>query len=240
MSPDSDFNVWTTLSDFFTKTVPAAIEKIPPPHLGGPSGATAVNPNVKDSNTTSAFSVDFIAKIQEMAKTDPRGLGKLFTSLYTAAGIALGVLSLIPTESNFGGPLAARVFHDLLRPVVRRVYDGPTDLYLRQFFPTQPVSPRILVTGMEQGAFTEEDVIEILSEDGITDKGIQAAVKVARVGAFNAENKDDLALLHTYQTALITEAITLTKDAEKAIIADLQTRKKDLHTQLTKVLAAGG
>jgi len=241
MSPDPDFNVWSTLSDFFTKTVEPLFAGTTYTTRGGPGGTPTAPPGVTNppGTGTGAFSVDFIAKIQEMAKTDPRGLGKLFTALYTAAGITLGILSLIPTENNFGGPLAARMFHDLLRPIVRNVYENPTDLALRKFFPSRPVSPRILVTGMEQGAFTEDQVIEVLTEDGITDKGIQAAVQVARVGAFNADNKDDLALLHTYQHALISEAIAIVKDGEKGIIADLQSRKKDLQGQLRTVLAAG-
>jgi len=226
--------VWTTLYDFFTKTVPPLAK--PGSTVTVLTGRTpitgALPPAPSTSSSTGAFSVDFITQIEEKAKSDPRGLAQAFTGLYVAAGVTLGILSLIPTESNFGGPLAARMFHDLLRPIVDNVYTGPTDLYLRQFFPTRPINPRILVTAIEQGAIGENELIAALAEDGITDKGIQLTVRAARLLRFQSVTKDDFALARTYNGELIKEAIAALKDEEKAVIAQLKSTRADLVNQL--------
>jgi hypothetical protein len=166
-------------------------------------------------------------------------LAQAFTELYVAAGVTLGILSLIPTESNFGGPLAARMFHDLLRPIVDNVYAGPTDLYLRQFFPTRPLPPRMVVQAVEGGVATEQELLEALTEDGITNKGILLAVKTARLKRFEAETKDDFALVRTYNGELTKEAIAQLRDEEKAVIADLKQHRVTLVAQLGELEASG-
>jgi hypothetical protein len=175
---------------------------------------------------------DLIALFEDVLK-DPsvaRAKAGLITAGYVALTVAMGILSLIPFESNVGAPLAALNVNRLVAPLVDNAYNNPVDLSLRQIFPSREVNPRILITGMENGVFDAEEVAKGLIEGGVTDNGVQLAVKVAKVMRFKALTADDLALVKTYHTKLIDVTIQLLVDEEKATIADLKAQRKTAAT----------
>jgi hypothetical protein len=159
-------------------------------------------------------------------------------SLYGTLILAASALSFIPTEANFGGALASIMIHDVLDPFRRRVFDGTVDLQLRPLFPTDDLNPRIIVTGLESGAFELEELVDEAARSGTRPEAIKLLVKLAQVKRFDAVTKDDYGLVRTYHGELIKEAIATVKDQEKAVIADLQSRRKELVAVLKKGVTA--
>ena len=94
------------------------------------------------------------------------------------------------------------------------------------------MNPRLLVSGIEGGALALDEVLEELSRAGTRPESILLAAKVAQVKRFDAVTKDDFALVRTYNTALINEAIAALKDEEKAVIADLKSQRANLVSQI--------
>jgi hypothetical protein len=130
------------------------------------------------------------------------------------------------------------MIHDILDPFRRRVFDGTIDLTLRPLFPTDDLSPRILVTGLEAGAFELEELVAEAARSGTRPESIKLLTKVAQVKRFDAATKDDYALVRTYHSELIKATIADVRDQEKAVIADLQSRRKELVTLLNKGVSA--
>jgi len=130
------------------------------------------------------------------------------------------------------------MIHDVLDPFRRRVFDGTIDLTLRPLFPTDDLNPRIIVSGLESGAFELPELLEEAARSGTRPEAIKLLVKLAQVKRFDAATKDDYALVRTYHTAIINETIATVKDQEKAVIADLQSRRKELVAQLNKGVSA--
>jgi len=234
LSEPKPFNIWTSLYDFYTKTVPSAFvtptNKLSLSNItnlaGPPPPTTSLGPQLPDIFKT------LEGDLEAALKGDPKGLPALVRSLIGTAILAASALSFIPGTSNFGGGLASVLIHDVIAPFRKAVYDGTIDLALRPLFPTEDMSPRLLVSGIEAGALEFQEVIEELNRAGTRPEAILLAAKVARVKRFDAETKDDFALVRTYNTALINEAIAAVKDQEKAVIADLKTQRANLVNQL--------
>jgi hypothetical protein len=194
-------------------------------------GGNQINPEREPVTTTSQAGggdtggiTDLVNFFSDILK-DPataRAKAGLITGSYVALTIAMGILSLIPFESNVGSPLAALNVNRLAAPLVDNAYNNPVDLSLRQIFPSREVNPRILVTGLENGVLNEEEVVKGLIEGGVTDHGVQLAVKVARALRFKTETADDLALVKQYHTKLIDATIQILSDEEKGTIAELK------------------
>ncbi len=210
-----------------------------------PGGAAAAvttgpgpTPSIKDAET--ALPAVFQTLISDLDKhlTDPKSLPDYVRSLYGVLILAASALSFIPTEANFGGGLAAIMIHDVLDPFRRRVFDATIDLQLRPLFPTDDLNPRILVSGLETGAFELEELLDEAARSGTRPEAIKLLVKLAQVKRFDAATKDDYALVRTYHSELIKATIADVRDQEKAVIADLQSRRKDLVAELRKGVPA--
>lgn len=166
---------------------------------------------------------------------DPKTLPEYVRTLYGILILAASTLSFIPTEANFGGALASVMIHDLLEPFRRRVYDGTADLLLRKFFPTRDLSPFIVARAADVGALTFEDLTDEAARSGLRPEGTVLLEKYARVQRFNTATKDDFALVRTYHQEIIRATIEIVKDQEKAVIAELTSRRKDLVAQLNSI-----
>jgi len=226
--------VWTTLYDFFTKTVPRTLTT-PTTKIGLPNITAAAGPPPVTTSTGPDLPDIFKSlegDLEAALKGDPKGLPALVRSLIGTAILAASALSFIPGTNNFGGALASVLIHDVLDPFRKAVYDGTIDLALRPLFPTSDMNPRLLVSGIEAGALEFNEVIEELNRAGTRPESILLSVKVAQVKRFDAKTKDDFALVRTYNTALINEAIAALKDEEKAVIADLKSQRAQLVGQL--------
>jgi hypothetical protein len=203
---------------------------------GSKGGATTGQQGNTDSSTPSLVTGlldDLLKHLQ-----DPKALPDYIRSLYGALILSASALSFIPTEANFGGALASIMIHDVLDPFRRRVFDGTIDLQLRPLFPTDDLSPRILVTGLEAGAFELEELLDEAARSGTRPEAIKLLTKVAQVKRFDAATKDDYALVRTYHSELIKATIADVRDQEKAIIADLTSRRKELVAELKKGVSA--
>lgn len=234
MSPDPDFNVWTTLYDFYTKTVPRTITT-PTTKITLPNITPAAGP--PPPTTPTGIDLPDIFKslegdLEAALKGDPKGLPALVRSLIGTAILAASALSFLPGTNNFGGALAATLIHGVIEPFRRTVYDGTIDLALRPLFPTQDMNARLLVSGIEAGALELDEVLEELSRSGTRPESVMLAAKIARVKRFDIVTKDEFALVRSYSTELIKEAIAARKDEEKAVIADLKNQRANLVSQL--------
>jgi hypothetical protein len=236
--------VWTTLYDFFTKQVPRDLllpNPIVSPSTGPSTVVTAVTPpapravtDTRNPDLPDIFKT-IEGDLEAALKGDPKGLPALVRGLIGTAILAASALSFIPGTNNFGGGLASVLIHDVIAPFRKAVYDGTIDLALRPLFPTSDLSPRLLVSGIEAGALSFDEVLEELSRSGTRPEAIQVAAKIAQVKRFDAETRDDFALVKTYNTELIKESIASLKDEEKAVIADLKARRGALVSELTRL-----
>ena len=175
-----------------------------------------------------AFALDFISQLLDKAKTAPEELADFVrTLLTTTAGIA-AVLSFIPTESNLGGHVAGRIIDRLVGPFSNAAYEEPLFDYVRQFYPTGHVAPRLLVSAIENGGITEKDLVEELVRGGTRNDAIQIITRYARVKRFEAETKDDVALVKSYYTKYLDAIISELEDTERSTIAALKAERKQL------------
>ena len=168
---------------------------------------------------------------------DPAKLREIIKETIAGLSIAASVLSFIPFTNNFGGALAAVLIHGLIEPFRRRAYDASIDLALRPVMPTDDLSARLMVSGIEAGALTEKDLTEELARSGTRDPAINLALQIARVKRFDVETKDDIALLRLYQRDIHTATIGILQDTEKDLIVDLKKRRTEVLAELKKVRA---
>ena len=169
-----------------------------------------------------------IDALLDAAASDPAGLAKKLRGSVEAIAIGAGILSLIPTESNVGGPLSARIVDRLLRPFLEAAYASPIIDRLATFYPTGHVQARMLVAMVQDGSIEEADLVSELVKGGVRDDSIKIITRYARVKRFDAETKDDVALLKSYYEKWITAQIAEAQDTERAVIADLKAQRKAL------------
>jgi len=226
------FNVFTAISDFFTQTVPQAVaslrqaeQKAGIPVVTGP--VTPGGPTVTGtSSALPAALFDGINNLLDKAEKDPRALATALRDSVEVLAAAMAVLSLIPTESNLGGPLAARLVGSLLAPVISTTYAGPLEDKLGALYPTGHVQTRLLVSMIEAGGIDDMDLVTELTASGVLDQSIQYVVKYARLKRFEAETRDDVALVKSYYDKMLAAVIQEGQDSERTIIADLKAQRK--------------
>jgi len=241
LSEQKPFNIWTSLYDFYTKTVPSTFttptNKLSLSNItnlaGPPPPTTSLGPQLPD------IFKSLQGDLEAALKGDPKGLPALVRSLIGTAILAASALSFIPGTNNFGGALASVLIHQVLDPFRKAVYDGTIDLALRPLFPTADMNTRLLVSGIEAGALEFEEVIEELTRAGTRPESVMLAAKIARVKRFDNQTKDDFATVRTYHGELIKEAIAAVKDQEKAVIADLKSQRANLVNQLGALQTSG-
>ncbi len=169
------------------------------------------------------------------AEKDPAKLRETIFDAIIALSTVAAALSLIPTEANFGGPLAARLLGDLVDPFRRRAYDGQIDVALRPLYPQGDVSPRLLVSGIEEGAITDAELHGELVRSGVREEAQMIIARVAAVKRFNVETKDDLALAREFQKEVNTATIRTLQDQELDAIRDLKERRREVLATLRKM-----
>jgi len=201
-------------------------------------GPTPISPPTFKDGGGPATPPDFfapLAGLEDALKHDPKGLGAVIRGLYGTLIILASAVSFIPGEANVGGGLASLLIHDIIEPFRSRVYAGSLDLALRPFFPNRFVSPRILLSAMQDGLISEKDIVDELTLSGTLDSSIQSVVKYARAKAFDTATKGDIALVRQYHTKLIDYTIVTLQDIERAAITDLKGLRAAAITELTKI-----
>lgn len=178
---------------------------------------------------------DFLKGLDDLAVKDPVALKGGIRQILTAVAVGLALLSFIPATANFGAPTAARIFDRLIAPISSKVYDAPLSDALDNLFPTREVAPRMLVSGVEAGAFTEEILIEELVDAGTKDRSINNILRYGRVKRFEVATRDDIALLRSYESALQTATIATLQDEVRATINDLRDRRRELAREIRRI-----
>ncbi len=181
------------------------------------------------------FALDFISTLIDTAQKDPKALaGIIRPLLVTVAGVAAAI-SFIPTNANLGGPLASRIIGDFVQPFQSKVYNAPISDMLDNFFPTAEAPTRTLVSGIEAGAFGEEELMEELVDAGTKDRSIRIITRYARVKRFETATRDDVALLRRYEQSLETFTIGTLQDEIRGTINDLRDRRRELGRELRRI-----
>jgi len=85
----------------------------------------------------------------------------------------------------------------------------------------------MLVTGIERGALTDEEVIDTAVDSGIKDKEILKLLKIAKICRFDRETRDDYSMLDRYQDAVISAQIAAARQEIDEAIADRQALIKE-------------
>ncbi len=200
----------------------------------------ALNAFVKDITTTESLALDAFQNVEiQVRQAIDSEEGKVavraaFTLAYAGGALAASALSFIPLTANVGAHLGGRMIHTLVAPFSRGVYEAPIELSLQSIFPNKTINPRIVLKGMEEGAFGEDELTQALVEDGITDHGARLAVKLARHLTLQAESKPDVELAKMYHTLLVTNDIETQKDTIRATLTDLKDQLKTLRAEKRK------
>jgi len=148
-------------------------------------------------------------------------------------------LSMIPFESNFASEYAGRVLDRLVSPGVEVAINAPTRDYLENLFPTGELNARMLVTGVERAALTEDELIDTAVDAGYKDKEIKKLIRIARAQRFDRQTADAYGMLDRYQDAVITATIAVKRAEIDEQIAAKQAEIKDLNAWIrAQALAA--
>jgi len=136
-------------------------------------------------------------------------------------------LSMIPLQSNFASVYGGSILRDLVSPAVNKALTAPLGDYLDNIFPTGELNARMLVTGIERGALTDEEVIDTAVDSSIKDKEILKLLKIAKICRFDRETRDDYSMLDRYQDAMISAQIAAARQEIDEAIADRQALIKE-------------
>jgi len=161
---------------------------------------------------------DLIAKF----RGDPKTLANVIRlGCIYATALACGV-SLIPFTDNFASGFAGNMLTMFARPGWDMAVNGPLRDWLDNIFPTLEINVRLLVTGIENGALTDEEIVDTAVDAGYKDKEIKKLLKIAKMARFMKETKEDYAILDRYQDALISASIANARDEIDAAIKERQ------------------
>jgi hypothetical protein len=128
---------------------------------------------------------------------DAAGLKGVIEAALVAAMIAGAITSLVPTESNFGGPLAARLAGDLSGPGIRVAINGPMEEYLLRLFPQKHLRANMIVQGITEGVFTDAQILDWCISSGLMQNDINMILTFARSKRFDRATAEDFALIKT-------------------------------------------
>ncbi len=193
-----------------------------PPPTGGPLA-------IPTGHSAGLFSL--VEDFAKAAQDNPAGLREIVFDSILAVTIAAAALSVIPLENNFGGPLAAGLIRDLIRPFKSASYDGSISVALRPVYPTNDVRASQLVQGIEAGAISDDELHGELVRSGVRPEAAAIIGKVAVLKRFEVETKDDIALLRAYQHDINTSTIQILTDEAKTRLVELRATRKDLTAQ---------
>jgi len=177
----------------------------------------------KEANKAPAGIIDSVEAIIQKYRGNATAVKAALQNLIIGSVGAAAALSCIPFEMNFGSVFAGSVLRDLLSPGVSCAIGAPTRDYLESVFPTLELNVRLLVTGIENGALTDEEIVDTAVDAGYKDKEIHKLLKIAKMARFIKETRDDYAMLDRYQDALISAQITNGRDEIDAAIKERQT-----------------
>jgi len=166
---------------------------------------------------------DLIKKYRGDAGVVKAGIQATILGAVTVAS----ALSMIPFTDNFGAHFAGRLLADLASPGVSVAINGPTRDYLDNIFPTNELNVRLLVTGIENGALTDQEIIETAVDAGYKDAEIKKLLKIAKMARFAKETGADYAMIDRYEDAFISAQITGARADIDAAIADRQALIKE-------------
>jgi len=178
----------------------------------GPMFSTVIDQKkTTDRTEASKAPAGVIDSVEDLVKKYRGDPGAIRAGIQAAIFGALAVttaLSMIPFESNFASVFAGQLMHTLVSPGVNVAVNGPIRDYLDNIFPTAELNVRLLVTGIENGSLTDEDIIDTAVDSGIKDKEIVKLLKIAKMARFIKETREDYAMIDRYEDAFISYAIT--------------------------------
>lgn len=152
------------------------------------------------------------------------------------SGIALiaSAVSFIPFTNNLGGALAALTIDHIVKPFRDKAVDAPLEDFLDNYFPVREANPRILVSALEHGAISDDDLVRELVDAGTKTRGIQVVLKLARVLRFDEVTREPLRLVRKYNDMAIDAVIKTLQDDERAVITDLTIRRRELLSEVRR------
>jgi hypothetical protein len=112
----------------------------------------------------------------------------------------------------------------MLRPLIEGAIVDPWMEQMHALFPARHLNARILVTMLQEGAITGDQLIQIAVGQGLHDEDVQALYQYAMLKMYDAEVKDDEALLSKYTTTIIDAEIAARKETIDEQIADFKTQ----------------
>jgi len=172
-------------------------------------------------------SVDSVEDLLRQYRGDPVAVrAGIYAAIMGSVALTCA-LSMIPMQSNFASVFAGQVLRDLTSPGISKALSGPIGDYLDNIFPTGELNVRMLVTGIEKDALTDEEVIDTAVDSGIKDKEIVKLLKIAKICRFDRETRDDYALLDRYQDAVISAQVAAARQEIDEAIADRQALIKE-------------
>jgi len=200
------------------------------PEDGAAFGKVVEQKKTTDRATAQKAPAGILDSVEDLIKRQRGDPAAIKAGIQTAVLAALATscaLSMIPFESNFGSVFAGQLMHTLISPGVSTAINNPTRDYLENIFPTNELNVRLLVTGIEKGALTDEELIDTAIDAGYKDKEIKKLLKIAKMARFIKETSEDYAMLDRYQDALISYQITGGRAEIDQAIADRQALIKE-------------
>lgn len=191
----------------------------------------------EDAATAPLGILDSVDKLIKSYRGDSAAVKAGILNLIYGAVAAAAALSCVPFEMNFGSVFAGSVLRDLINPGVSAAVSGPLVDYLDNIFPTRELNVRLLVTGIEKGALTDQEVVETAIDMGIKDREIKKLLKIAKVARFDRETDRDYDILLRYENALISAQIELGRAEVDQAIRERYARISEL-TRIMKAQAA--
>jgi hypothetical protein len=176
-----------------------------------------------------------LASAVAAAHGDATTIRSLIEGALVAAMIAGALTSLIPTEANFGGPLAARLAGDMARPGIQVAINGPMEEYLLRVFPQKHLRAGMVVQGITEGVFSDAEIIEWCIASGLMENDVKMLLAYASAKRFDVLTKDDYATAQKAAADLIAYEIEASRIEYDGTIANI---KVDL-AQARKELKAG-
>jgi len=194
---------------------------------------TATKAHEKDPRKAPLTCLDDVEKLIAKYRGDAKAVRAGIQAAILAAVAVASAVSMIPFTDNFAAHFAGGLLRDLASPGVSVALNAPTRDYLENIFPTNELNVRMLVTGIEKGALTDEDVIDTAVDGGVKDKEIRKLLKIAKMARFDKETSADYAMIDRYQDAIISYQIT----SARAEIDDAIAERKALITEYKKLAA---
>jgi len=197
----------------------------------------------EDPNKAPLGAVDSVEELIEKYRGKPEDVRAGIQAAILGSVALASALSMIPFTSNFASDFAGSVLRDLTSPGVAVAINAPIRDYLENLFPTGELNVRLLVTGLEKGALTEEELIDTAVDSGVKDKEILKLLKIAKVARFDRETEHDYDLIARFENALISaELQTARDDVDDAInerLSLIKEYEKIIREQAMEEAAAG-